>query len=114
MREFTGEFQMMEAITPEAMRAQRQAELAAMVRWRVEKLEAYKAWSQPEARIAREKELVSAAAAAFERGMRMAMIAKEQAAEKRLALSTMKVTPLYKPKPKRSWWWRLIRRLCLR
>lgn len=76
MKEITGLYFHMEQISPEAFQAQRLAEMEQMSRYRIQKLQEYKDWSDPEKREAKK-----------------AQYAKDEAEGKKLLGTAIKALP---------------------
>lgn len=100
--EFNGIYHMIDALDPAVIREQRLAELRDLAEFRYRKLAAIKAWSDPEAIAQRKAERELESQKALERGKAMAEKAKDDLKFK--ALSEMiKITPIVKPKQKKTW-----------
>lgn len=102
-----GIFSQFEAASPEAMRAQRMAELEQMAKYRSQKIQAYKDWSEkPEHREAMKAKVESEA-----RDERRVVSAEAERFAKEFDEADKKqvgaVRPVYKP-IKRNWWQRLL------
>lgn len=99
-------------LSPDVIRAQRQAELKQIAAYRAHRMAAYAAWSNPEAIALRKAEHEAAAAKALEAGKAMALQAREQIASKKedeLMKHEWKLSPIMRTRAaKIGWWQRLV------
>lgn len=104
--EFTGIYHMHEELSPEAFKAQRMAELEQIAKYRAARLKQFQEWADPVKRAERQQQ------AAWE--LRDAHISTEGKTVYLKPLrdlnDIMGISPLAKPKPKRSWLARLFGR----
>lgn len=111
VNETAGIFHHMEQISPETFQAQRLQELRDVAEWRGRRIAAYKAWSDPKAIAERKAAHEKDAAAALERGQRLAELARAQqqeVKESRPKLQGISVVTVLTPIPRTSWWQRFL------
>lgn len=104
----TGIFQMFEEISPEAIRAQRMAELNDLAKYRARRLRFYMDWADPVMRAKLQEE--TAAQEHFARTL-YEQREPDKMTSLHLFADAVKITPIFKPVPKkRSWLARLFGR----